>query len=182
MEKKTRLRDLQQIHRAHNTYCESMGQFRIPFRDCQTKGLLVLLQEARILRQREITYLKEQKTRPGYQDYVKDWEDEDRKYHEEEKMRLEVVIEALKKGSNKSMKTKFLHRWVSICSAHQEHQEDCSMCDAGNWQFIPAMWISSLFFMVSPRLWRWWMNARGLRFTFTSGKTGEKVVEPFRKK
>ena len=97
MEKKTRLRDLQQIHRAHNTYCESMGQFRIPFRDCQTKGLLVLLQEARILRQREITYLKEQKTRPGYQDYVKDWEDEDRKYHEEEKMRLEVVIEALKK-------------------------------------------------------------------------------------
>ena len=56
-----------------------------------------MLQEARILRQREITYLKEQKTRPGYQDYVKDWEDEDRKYHEEEKMRLEVVIEALKK-------------------------------------------------------------------------------------
>ncbi len=96
MEKK-QLRELQRVHGAWNSYCESMRQFKIPFSECQTKGLLVLLQEARVLRQREISYLKEQRQRPGYESYVKNHEEEDIKYHEEEQARLEVVIVALRK-------------------------------------------------------------------------------------
>jgi len=76
------------------------------------------------------------------------------------------------------MKTKFLKQWFSLCSAHHKYQEDCSMCDTGNWVFMPAHWISGWFFRVSPGLWRWWMNLRGFRFRFVSRKSGKRV-DPF---
>lgn len=77
------------------------------------------------------------------------------------------------------MKTKFLHRWSSLCSAHLEHQEGCQPCDTGRWIFVPAWWIGSVVFRVSPRLWRWWANRGDVRKRFKmqwrSRRTGRGV-------
>ena len=55
------------------------------------------------------------------------------------------------KGLNKEI-------WFSICSMHFEHQEDCNMCNAGQWQKVWKYKLSSAFYKLSPKLWRWWIN------------------------
>ncbi len=80
------------------------------------------------------------------------------------------------------MKKRFLHRWFSICSAHHEHNDDCTVCDTGSWVFMPTYWLEHMLWKLSPKLWMWWSNRgdtkKPFKEKFRSRKTGEKV-DPF---
>jgi hypothetical protein len=60
-----------------------------------------------------------------------------------------------------------MHRWYSLCSRHRAYDPDCETCKAGEWQFIPKMWLDSLVFYTIKPLWSWWHNrpnSRSKRF------------------
>lgn len=67
-----------------------------------------------------------------------------------------------------SMKTKgtwpFILEWYSICSAHQEHDENCDMCTHGVWHNKYGMKFSKFVFKKYPKLWIWWMNRKPVKF------------------
>ena len=49
--------------------------------------------------------------------------------------------------------------WYSICSMHGgNHQEDCNMCNTGNWVNVWMHNIGSIIYKLFPNLWRWWVN------------------------
>lgn len=60
----------------------------------------------------------------------------------------------------KIYKGSFLNKqqWISICSAHHDFQEDCAMCNSGDWHNIYWMKINSLIYDMSPNFWRYLNN------------------------
>lgn len=52
----------------------------------------------------------------------------------------------------------YKERWFSICSAHYEYNENCTLCKAGEWKNVWMWHISHTFYKLTPKLWRWWMN------------------------
>lgn len=50
--------------------------------------------------------------------------------------------------------------WYSICSAHQESQEDCDLCMSGSYVWYITHLINSLIYKLCPNLWIWWSNKR----------------------
>jgi len=50
--------------------------------------------------------------------------------------------------------------WFSICSSHQEYDENCPRCTTGTWNNVIKYKISSFIFDVCPSLWRWWVNRK----------------------
>jgi hypothetical protein len=54
----------------------------------------------------------------------------------------------------------FVKDWWSTCSAHQEYNESCDVCQCGFWYNRLTMKFSQFVFNVMPTLWRWWVNIR----------------------
>lgn len=55
-------------------------------------------------------------------------------------------------------------RWYSICSAHQNHDPECKLCQIGDWRNENKLKISSLVYKISPKIWIWWVNRKPLSF------------------
>ncbi len=52
----------------------------------------------------------------------------------------------------------FKQQWWSICSRHYVYDKECNICNAGHWEYTWVTKFNHLFFKISPRLWRWYMN------------------------
>jgi len=52
----------------------------------------------------------------------------------------------------------FREEFYSICSMHYIDRSDCSRCQTGEWINVWVHWISGLFYITSPKLWRYWIN------------------------
>lgn len=50
--------------------------------------------------------------------------------------------------------------WYSICSAHQEHDPECDLCQSGWWYNDVRQAVGGWVFRRWPRLWRWWVNRK----------------------
>ena len=48
----------------------------------------------------------------------------------------------------------FKKRWYSMCSAHQEYQQDCTLCNVGSWKNILIGKIESIINKISPFLYK----------------------------
>lgn len=48
----------------------------------------------------------------------------------------------------------FKKRWYSICSAHQEYQHDCALCNVGNWHSVLLGKIENIINKISPSLYK----------------------------
>ena len=51
---------------------------------------------------------------------------------------------------------KLLYKWYSICSRHQQYDENCELCNIGHWVFIPGIFFSKIF----PRFWMYVKNTK----------------------
>jgi hypothetical protein len=49
-------------------------------------------------------------------------------------------------------------RWLSICSAPEGHDKDCSRCKTGSWNNVWLLAISGWFHDNVYWLWVWWVN------------------------
>ena len=49
-------------------------------------------------------------------------------------------------------------RWYSLCSAHPNHDKDCSMCQTGMWHNIYLNKIETWFHDHTYGLWYFWVN------------------------
>jgi hypothetical protein len=58
------------------------------------------------------------------------------------------------------MKTKgyffWKKHWVSLCSAHQNYDENCKSCQSGEWHNTWESEISNYFYNNCHGLWLWW--------------------------
>lgn len=52
----------------------------------------------------------------------------------------------------------FRSNWVSICSAHFNHDPNCRTCQAGSWRNVSWAFVDHCLFKVSPRAWRYLHN------------------------
>ena len=48
--------------------------------------------------------------------------------------------------------------WYSICSKHREYEQDCDLCGTGEWRSVLGTKVSSIIYLIAPRLWRKWTN------------------------
>jgi len=44
-------------------------------------------------------------------------------------------------------------RWYSLCSMHQEYNEDCDMCKSGTWNNVVTLWFDGLLHDLAYPLW-----------------------------
>ena len=62
-------------------------------------------------------------------------------------------------------------RWNSICSAHQTHDENCPMCQAGYWENVWLGAFMGTIYDSHPVLWMWLVNGK----KFKKGRWKEHV-------
>ena len=50
--------------------------------------------------------------------------------------------------------------WYSICSLHMEYQENCPLCNKGQWINVTRHWFNKLLYKYCYSLWFYNMNGR----------------------
>lgn len=50
--------------------------------------------------------------------------------------------------------------WYSLCSAHQQLNNNCYLCSAGYWQNRYMQKFSGAVYIICPKLWIWWANLK----------------------